>query len=98
MHMQLTREEVQNIATLCRIGMTEQEISTMSDELSHILGLFQNLQELDTEAVLPTGHSASLETVMREDTTRPSSSTGDTLANAPLAEGDLFRVNVVLEE
>ena len=96
--MQLTREEVQDIACLCRIGMTEQDLGTMSDELSHILRLFQDLQELDTEGVPPTGHSASLETVMREDITQPSFSTGDTLANAPLAEGDLFRVNVVLEE
>ena len=96
--MQLTREEVQNIATLCRIGMTEQDLVRMLEELSQILGLFQTLQELDTEAVPPTGHSASLETVMREDLTEPSSSTGDTLANAPQAEGDLFRVNVVLEE
>lgn len=96
--MQLTREQVQNIATLCRLGMTEQDLDTMAEELSHILELFQTLQELDTEALPPTGHSASLETVMREDTTHPSSSTRDTLANAPQTDDDRFRVNVVLEE
>ena len=96
--MPLSRDEVQHIAILCRIGTTDEDLATMPEQLSHILELFQVLQELDTEDVPPTGHSVSLETVMRLDESGPSSSTGDVLSNAPQQEGDLFRVNVVLEE
>ena len=96
--MPLTREEVQHIASLCRIGMTDEDLEMMTDQLSHILELFQVLQELDTEDVSPTGHSVSLETVMRADVPRPSISREDVLANAPRREGDLFRVKIVLEE
>ena len=96
--MPLTKGEVQHIAALCRIGMTEDDLEGMPEELSHILELFQALEGLDTEGVSPTGYSVAQETVMRADEPRPSSPTEDVLANAPRREGDLFRVNVVLEE
>ena len=95
--MALTGEEVQHIATLCRIGMTDEDLETMPEQLSHILELFRVLQELDTEDVPPTGHSVSLETVVRADEPQGSLSTEDVLANAPRREGDVFRVNIVLE-
>ena len=96
--MPLNREDVQHIATLCRIGMTEEDLEAMPEQLSHILELFQVLQELDTEDVPPTGHSVSIETVMRTDVPQTSLPREDVLANAPQREGDLFRVRVVLEE
>ena len=95
--MPLSREEVQHIATLCRIGVTEEDLATMSEQLSHILELFQVLQDLDTEDVPATGHAVSLETVMRADEPRPSPPQEDALTNAPEREGDLIRVRAVLE-
>ena len=96
--MALTRDEVRHIATLCRIGMTEEELGRMALDLSHILELFQALQDVDTDAVPPTDHAISLETVMRLDEPRPSLTSDEALANAPLREGNHFRVKVVLEE
>ncbi len=96
--MAITFDEVQHIATLCRIGVTEEDLEQMSEQMSQILELFQALQELDTEDVPPTGHSASLETVMRADEAQPSFPMEDVLANAPKREDDFFRVRVVLEE
>ena len=96
--MPLTREDVQHIASLCRIGMTEEDLEKMPEQLSHILELFQVLEELDTEDVPTTGHAVSLESVMRKDEPRPSAPKEDVLANSPQREGDLFRVKVVLEE
>ena len=72
--MPLTMEEIQHIATICRIGATDEELELMREQLSHILDLFQVLEELDTEAVPATGHSASLETVLRADEPGDSSS------------------------
>jgi aspartyl-tRNA(Asn)/glutamyl-tRNA(Gln) amidotransferase subunit C len=91
-------EEIQHIATICRIGATDEELELMREQLSHILDLFQVLEELDTEAVPATGHSASLETVLRADERGDSSSQEEVLSNAPQREGDLFRVKVVLQE
>ena len=96
--MPLSREEVQHIATLCRIGMTEEDISTLPQQLSQILDLFTKLQEVNTDDVPTTGHSASLETVLRADEPRPSQPLNDVLKNAPSTEGDQIKVKVVLEE
>ncbi len=96
--MALTREEVKHIATLCRIGMTEEDLETMPGQLSQILDLFRILQEVDTDGVPPTGHSVPLQTVMRDDESRPSHPREEVLTNAPSQEGDQIKVKVVLEE
>ena len=96
--MALTREEVQHIAALCRIGMTDEDLDVMPEQLSHVLEMFQTLQEMDTDNVPPTGHSVSVGTVMRADESSDSFSSENVLANAPQRDGDLFRVKVVLEE
>ena len=96
--MGLTREEVKHIATLCRIGMTEEDLETMPGQLSQILDLFRILQEVDTDGVPPTGHSVPLQTVMRDDESRPSHPREEVLTNAPSQEGDQIKVKVVLEE
>ena len=96
--MALTREEVLHIAALCRIGVPERDVETFARHLSEILKLFQTLGELDTDGVPPTGHAASLETVLRADEPGPSLTTADALSNAPARVGDQIRVKVVLEE
>ena len=96
--MPLTREEVQNIATLCRLAMTEAELDAMAQQLSNILDQFEILREVDTEGVPPTSHAVVLESVYREDSVLPSLTTEDVLANAPRRQGDQFRVNAVVEQ
>ncbi len=96
--MPLTREEVLHVAALCRIGLSEEDLEAFAHQLSEILQMFRTLGELDTEGVPPTGHAASLETVLREDEAGPSLSNADALSNAPDRVGDRFRVQVVLEE
>ena len=93
----LTTEEVRHIAQLARVGMTDDEIELMRDQLSDILAQFQALSRVDTGDLQPTGHSVDLLSVMREDVARPSFPREDTLANAPNREGDLIRVKAVLE-
>jgi aspartyl-tRNA(Asn)/glutamyl-tRNA(Gln) amidotransferase subunit C len=96
--MPLSREEVIHIATLCRLGLSEEELEKMRLELSHILEQFEVLKQVDTEGVPPTGHSVALESVMREDEPGPSLPREEVLANAPQREGEFFRVRPVLEE
>ena len=95
--MRLSTEEVRHIALLARVGMTDDEVELMRDQLSNILGHFDSLQELDTDGVEPTGHAADVETVMRKDHVAESIDRDDALSNVPRREGDFVRVRAVLE-
>ena len=95
--MKLSREEVLRIARLARVGLTEDEIVRMREQLSDILENFEILQQVDTTDVPPTAHTVALQSVMRDDEVAPSFPAGDILANAPRREGDCFRVRAVLE-
>ena len=96
--MALDRAEVEHIAALTRIGLTEEEKEMFGDQLSHILEQFEVLRQLDTSSVLPTGHAVELQAVMREDSPEDSLPASDVLSNAPRTEGEFFRVKAVLEE
>ena len=96
--MSLTREQVLHIARLARVGVTEEDVARLQEELSEILEHFEALRALDTEGVPPTSHPLPLENVMRADEVRPSLSTEDVLANAPLTQEDAFRVRAILDE
>ena len=93
----LSQDEVQHIALIYRLGLSQEDIESLRHQLSDILENFQVLNQVDTTDVPPTGHSVALENVMREDETRPTLPSEDTLANAPLREGDFFRVKAVLD-
>ena len=96
--MPLDRADVEHIAALARIGLTEPEIELFREQLSQILEQFEVLSELDTTGVTPTGHAVQLEAVMREDVADDSLEPEDVLSNAPRREGESFRVKAVLEE
>ena len=96
--MRVNPEEVRQIATLARVGLTDEDVDRFSNQLSNILEQFQVLQQMDTTNVLPTSHSGELENVMQEDNSRPSLPLADILANAPHSEGEFFRIPLVLEQ
>ena len=96
--MPLERSQIEHIASLARIGLTEEEIELFGEQLSQILEEFEVLSELDTSGVTPTGHAGGLQTVMRDDLAEDSLDSEDVLKNAPRREGEFFRVNAVLEE
>ena len=96
--MPIERSQVEHIASLARIGLTEEEIEMFGEQLSQILEQFEVLNELNTSGVTPTGHAGGLQTVMRDDLAEDSLDSEDVLKNAPRREGEFFRVNAVLEE
>jgi aspartyl-tRNA(Asn)/glutamyl-tRNA(Gln) amidotransferase subunit C len=63
----LTKNEVQHIVKLARLGLTEQEIAKYQKDLSAILDYIEKLKEVDIREVEPTSHSVLLENVKRED-------------------------------
>jgi aspartyl-tRNA(Asn)/glutamyl-tRNA(Gln) amidotransferase subunit C len=96
--MAIDRTDVENIATLARIGLTEQEFELFREQLSHILEQIEILRLLDTTGVSPTGHAAALQSVMRDDHPDDSLKPEEVLLNAPRREGEYFRVNLILDE
>ncbi len=95
--MSLTRAEVQYIAELAKLQLTEAEETLYQEQLSDILNYIQRLNTLDTEAIPPTATVLPLRSVMRDDVPRPSLPVDDVLANAPARAGDSFEVRVILE-
>jgi aspartyl-tRNA(Asn)/glutamyl-tRNA(Gln) amidotransferase subunit C len=95
--MKLSHKEVQHIALLARLGLSEAEIEKFRIQLSDILENFEILKQLDTSDVPPTAQSIALQNVLRPDKTKASYPAEDILANAPQREGDSFKVRAVLE-
>jgi len=97
--LSLLREQVQHIARLARVGLSDDDIAKFSEQLSEILDYFERLRQVDTEGVPPTAHTLPLQNIWREgDQTEPPLDKEDVLANAPVRDGDYFRVKVILEE
>ena len=96
--MKLSREEVLHLATLCRLGLSEEEMERLQEQLSHILENFEVMQQLDTSDIPPTAYPIPLENVVREDEVAPSLPQSDILANAPRQEEGYFKVKAILEQ
>ena len=95
-HMRLSQEEVVYVARLARLGMSDEEVARMQDQLSSILEHVAALNELDTDAIPPTAQVISLTNVMRQDTVTGSLSRDAVLANAPRQTDGFFEVQTIL--
>jgi aspartyl-tRNA(Asn)/glutamyl-tRNA(Gln) amidotransferase subunit C len=94
----ISREDVEHVAALARLHLTDEELDRMEGQLSRILEAIAVLQDVDTSHVGPTASVLPLENVMRDDVPVDGISREAALANAPLREGDHLRVPLVLKE
>ncbi len=93
-----TREDVERIANLARLALTDEEKTLFADQLGRILDYARQVRELDTSGVAATSHVLERQPADRPDQAQPSLSQTQALANAPepaLAEG-LFKVPRVI--
>jgi aspartyl-tRNA(Asn)/glutamyl-tRNA(Gln) amidotransferase subunit C len=95
--MKLSRAEVEHIAELAKLKLTEEEKEKFRGHLSAILEYAERLNQLDTEAIPPTATVVSLRNVMRPDEVSPPFPSEEILANAPDTEEGCFRIKAVLE-
>ena len=93
----LTRAEVEHVARLARLALTDEEVERLTEELGAILDAVGVVAELDLADVPPTSHPLDLVNVWDEDEPRASLPLDDVFANAPDREGDHFRVPPVGE-
>ncbi|MBN2470350.1 MAG: Asp-tRNA(Asn)/Glu-tRNA(Gln) amidotransferase subunit GatC [Anaerolineae bacterium] len=96
--MTISREQVDHIAELARLALTEAERALYAEQLSDILAYVEQLSEVDTSAIPPTASVLPLRSVLRADGVQPSLPTEEALANAPDAADQQFRVSAVLDE
>jgi len=94
----IDRETVINVAKLARLGLSEEEIEVLREQLSVILENIAILREADVSGVSPTAHASRLTNVMRPDIPEPSYPPEVLLANAPAREDNYLKVRAVLEE
>jgi aspartyl-tRNA(Asn)/glutamyl-tRNA(Gln) amidotransferase subunit C len=95
--MAISREDVEHVAYLARLGLTEEEKDRLAQQLSNILEAMQVIAQVDTSAIPPTAQVIPLTNVMREDEVRPSCDREAILRNAPRRSGEYFVVPTVLE-
>jgi len=96
--VKLDRDTVEHIAALARIGLSEEEIELMREQLSSILDHIASLQDVDTDDIPPTAQVIQLQNVMRDDVVEPSLPREAVLANAPASEDGYLKVNAVLDQ
>jgi aspartyl-tRNA(Asn)/glutamyl-tRNA(Gln) amidotransferase subunit C len=94
----LTRSDVEHVAFLARLALTQDELDRLEGQLNHILDQYAKLAELDTEAIPPTAQTIELENILREDVVTPSLALDDVLRNAAEAAGGYVVVPAVLGE
>jgi len=94
--MALSIADVEHVAALARLGLTEGEKERLRIQLSSILEHINALAELDTEAISPTAQVIALTNVLRDDVARPSLPRDQVLANGPRQNEGFFEVDAVL--
>jgi aspartyl-tRNA(Asn)/glutamyl-tRNA(Gln) amidotransferase subunit C len=95
--MKITRAEVEHVARLARLELTEPELETFTVQMDQILAYVDKLNALDTEGIVPTSHAVPMENAFRADEPRPSLGIEGALANAPNHVESFFRVPKVIE-
>ncbi|AFL99841.1 glutamyl-tRNA(Gln) and/or aspartyl-tRNA(Asn) amidotransferase, C subunit [Desulfitobacterium dehalogenans ATCC 51507] len=90
--MKISREEVEHVALLARLELTEEELMTNTEQLNSILDYAVMLEKLNTDDIRPTAHAVPLHNVLREDLVKPSMDREKVLANAPDAKEGFFKV------
>ncbi|WP_144676402.1 Asp-tRNA(Asn)/Glu-tRNA(Gln) amidotransferase subunit GatC [Desulfitobacterium sp. LBE] len=90
--MKISREEVEHVAFLARLELTEEELVTNTEQLNSILDYAAMLEKLNTDDIKPTAHAVPLHNVLREDQVKPSMAREKVLANAPNAQDGFFKV------
>ena len=94
----IDKRDVEHVARLARLALTDAELETMREQLNGILAYIEKLDELDTRDVAPMSHAVPMVNVMRDDDAGPCLPRDEALANAPDRAGEFFRVPRIIED
>ena len=95
--MAITRKEVEEIALLARLRLSEAEIERLVRELGDILGYVDKLRQLDTAGVEAMTHAVPMDCPLREDDVGERLDRAEALRAAPRAVDGFFEVPRIIE-
>ncbi|HPK53131.1 MAG TPA: Asp-tRNA(Asn)/Glu-tRNA(Gln) amidotransferase subunit GatC [Smithellaceae bacterium] len=95
--MKISSSEVEYVAHLARLEISDQEKEVFTSQLNDILLYIDKLNNLATQDVIPLSHAIAVTNAFRDDTISDSIGTEKSLTNAPDARGEFFRVPKVIE-
>ena len=94
----ISADDVRKVAKLARLDLPEEKIATYTGQLESILDYVSHLAEIDTEGVPETTRAVEVTNVTRKDGVTPTPVREEILNQAPLREGDFFRVPKILAD
>jgi aspartyl-tRNA(Asn)/glutamyl-tRNA(Gln) amidotransferase subunit C len=95
---QISREEVQHLAHLARLELTEEETAHYAEQLSAIVDAVARVSDVAAQDIPPTSHPIPVTNVFREDVAKPGLPRDEVAAAAPSWEDDRFKVPRILGE
>ncbi|RYS28952.1 Asp-tRNA(Asn)/Glu-tRNA(Gln) amidotransferase GatCAB subunit C [Staphylococcus pseudintermedius] len=93
---EITKKQVEHIANLARLNVTEEDTADMQQTLEGILNFCHQIDSVDTEQVKPTNHVLDLQNVLRDDVAVTGLPQEKTLTNAKEVEAGQFKVPAVM--
>lgn len=93
----ITLKDVEHVAKLARLDLSEEEKSKFADQMGKLLDYFNQLKEINTEDIEPMAHPVQAVNVVREDQIVPSCGRDEILKNAPEEEDGYFRVPKIID-
>ena len=94
--MKISKKQVEHVAHLARLTLTEEELDRMTGQLDNILSYVEKLDELDTSGVVPTSHVFSISNAFRDDLVKESLTQDVALMNASQHNGEMFQVPKII--
>jgi aspartyl-tRNA(Asn)/glutamyl-tRNA(Gln) amidotransferase subunit C len=95
--MKISRDEVQHVARLARLALSDAELDALTGEMDAILAYVDQLDLLETGDITPTAHAVPLANAFRADEVHRSFTPAQALGNAPAGDPAGFRVPRVIE-
>ena len=92
----LTRADVEHVAYLARLGLTDEELGRLEGQLNHILEQYTILATVPTDHIAPTAQTIELENILRDDVAQPSLPVDAVLENAGEHDGAFIVVPAIL--
>jgi aspartyl-tRNA(Asn)/glutamyl-tRNA(Gln) amidotransferase subunit C len=94
----LSRADVEHVAYLARLGLTDEELGRLEGQLNHILDQYAILATVPTDHIAPTAQTIELENILRDDVAGPSLAVAAVLGNAQEHDGASIVVPAILGE
>lgn len=96
--MAITRQDIEKVALLARLQLSDAELATMSEQMAQIVGYVDHLSQVDTDGVEPMAHAVEQSNVFRADHVDMSLTREEALSNAPHHDSRGYLVPAVLGE